>query len=257
MQLIPLQSKYTLLLYQIHLLITWFKYIEFIINHTSESYNIANKKEFFSNDHKPNHSINRDYDAYANIGNNTNDSVEMSNANGAMSAAFRVAFNEAIKSGKANISSKAKFKKEQKGVDWNLFDKKTQPGFYSFGENVATEEGMFTIAAHGSRNSLLDGEVTGYKYFNASDIYNRLESKGWDGQQDIMIYACNVASGEDTNNFISKLSNLTKVNVYGPDSFIHVWQNGQWVVAPTDFNHAEAYKLKNGINNFLISKPNN
>ncbi len=101
MQLMTLKSKYTILLYQIYFLITWFKYFEFIINHHSKSYNKTNKKDFSRNDQKLNYCINHDYDAYANLASHTNDNIKINNANGAMSAAFRVAFNDTMTSDNA------------------------------------------------------------------------------------------------------------------------------------------------------------
>jgi RHS repeat-associated protein len=173
--------------------------------------------------------------------------------NGAVSGAMRFAFNAFLhKASMANISSKAKFKKEQPGVDWNLHDEALKPEQWKFGENVSTEKGLFSIAAHGNKNLLYDR----YKFISAKDVAGKLKSKGWDGEQDIIVYACNVG-GDSSNNFISQLADITGVNVYGPDSFIHFWSTGHWVIAPSSVPRDEAHKLKNGLKDFMVAKPKN
>jgi hypothetical protein len=96
MQLTPLQLKYVYFLYQLYFLMTRLKHTKSLIHHTSESNKITTRKDIPVSQEKTPKQTNNDYDAYANISNHSYDGIEISNANGAMSAAFRVAFNDAI-----------------------------------------------------------------------------------------------------------------------------------------------------------------
>ena len=155
-------------------------------------------------------------------------------ANGAMSAAFRVAFNEVLdREPQSSKNLRIPRKYQDKGLDINEFEDRR------FGVHVIRDSREIAVGAHGSPDQM---KYSNNRTRNVVQWANKI--RGLDSYEDgktVRLYSCNTGFG--SVNFAQALANELNTTVIAPNEYMHFWSKGDWVIAPESYSKEDAWKI--------------